>query len=89
MKLVSATKYDIELKDWDMDRIKAVENTYGKVSRGIHLRIQALLGNTPDGPQIQLLEFSIMLWLEFRVMPWLRLRRVWPVRSCNVHSQGL
>lgn len=36
-----------------MDRIKAVENIYGKVSRGIHLRIQALLGNIPDEPQIQ------------------------------------
>ena len=53
MKLVSATKYDIELKDWDMDRIKDVENTYGKVSRGIDLRIQALLGNIPDEPQTQ------------------------------------
>ena len=37
MKLVLTTKYDTELKDWDMDCIKEVENTYGKVSRGIHL----------------------------------------------------
>ena len=27
--------------------------------------------------------------LEFRVMLWLKLRRVWPVRSCTIHSQGL
>ena len=53
MKLVSTTKYDTELKDWDMDRIKEVENTYGKVSRGIHLQMQKLLGNIPDEPQTQ------------------------------------
>ena len=53
MKLVSATNYDIELKDWDMDRIRAVENTYSKVSRGIALPIQALQGNRSDGAQIQ------------------------------------
>ena len=51
MKLVSTTKYDTKLKDWDMDRIKEVENTYGKVSRGIHLRMQKLLGNIPDEQQ--------------------------------------
>ena len=34
-----------------MDRIKEVENTYGKVSRGIHLRMQKLLGNIPDERQ--------------------------------------
>ena len=51
MKLVSTTKYDTELKDWDMDRIKEVENIYGKVSRGIHLQMQKLLGNIPDKQQ--------------------------------------
>ena len=51
MKFVSATKYDTELKDWDMDRIKDVQDTYSKVSRGIHLRVQKLLGNIPDERQ--------------------------------------
>ena len=48
MKLVS-TEYDADLKDWDMNRIKQVENTYGKVSRGIQHRKQELLGDIP-GP---------------------------------------
>ena len=34
-KIVLATKYDIDLSDWDMNRIKQVEKTYGKVSRVI------------------------------------------------------
>ena len=37
MKLVSAPTYDIDLKDWDMDRINEVTKTFGKISRGIHL----------------------------------------------------
>ena len=49
MKFVSATKYDTELKDWDMDRIKEVENTYGTVSRRIQRRKQKLSDNIP-GP---------------------------------------
>ena len=51
MKLVSTTKYDTELRDWDMDRIKEVENTYDKVLRGIYLQMQKLLGNIPDERQ--------------------------------------
>ena len=37
MKLVLTTTYNTELKDWDIDYIIKVENTYGKISRGIHL----------------------------------------------------
>ena len=48
MKLVS-TEYDDDLKDWDMNRIKQVEKTYSKVSRGIQYRKQELLGDIP-GP---------------------------------------
>ena len=50
MKLVS-TEYDDDLKDWDMNRIKQVEKTYGKVSRGIQYREQELLGDIP-GPSV-------------------------------------
>ena len=31
MKLILTTKYDIELKNWDIDCIKNIENIYGKV----------------------------------------------------------
>ena len=48
MKLVSAAKFDTKLKDWDMDRIEDVQNTYGKVSRGIALRLQHLRGKEPE-----------------------------------------
>ena len=48
MKLVSATKFDSKLKDWDMDRIEDVQNTYGKVSKGIFLRLQHLRGEEPE-----------------------------------------
>ena len=48
MKLVSAAKFDTKLKDWDMDRINDVQNTYGKVSRGIALRLQHLRGEEPE-----------------------------------------
>lgn len=34
MKLVS-TKYNNDLKDWDINRIKQVEKIYGKVSKNI------------------------------------------------------
>lgn len=37
MNLISTPKYDIDLKDWDMDCIKEVGKTYSKVSRSIHL----------------------------------------------------
>ena len=48
MKLVS-TEYDDDLKDWDMNRIKQVEKTYSKISRGIQYRKQELLDDIP-GP---------------------------------------
>ena len=48
MKLVSAPTYDIDLEDWDMDRINKVAKTYGKVSRGITLRLQHLRGEKPE-----------------------------------------
>ena len=49
MKLVSTREYDTELKDWDMNRIQLVEESYDNVSRGIQRRKQKLLGNIP-GP---------------------------------------
>ena len=52
-KIVSTTKYDIDLPDWDMNHIKQVEETYGKVSRIIQLRKQELLANQPDAPTAQ------------------------------------
>lgn len=39
LKLIS-TKYDDDLMDWDMNRVKQVEKAYGKVSRGIQYRKQ-------------------------------------------------
>ena len=42
IKLVSAPTYDIDLEDWDINRINKVAKTYGRVSRGIHLRLQYL-----------------------------------------------
>ena len=48
MKLVSAPTYDIDLEDWDMDRINKVAKTFGKASRGIHLRLQHLRGEEPE-----------------------------------------
>ena len=48
MKLVSAPTYDIYLEDWDMDRINKVAQTFGKVSRGIHLRLQHLQGEEQE-----------------------------------------
>ena len=48
MKLVS-TQHDDDLKDWDINRIKQVEETYGKISRGIQYRKQELLSDIP-GP---------------------------------------
>ena len=48
MKLVSAPTYDIDLEDWDMDCINEVTKTYGRVSRGIHFRIQHLQGIEPE-----------------------------------------
>lgn len=48
MKLISITKYNIQLKDWDINHIKTVKNTYGKVSKDIHLQIQILLSNILD-----------------------------------------
>ena len=46
MKLVS-TKYDDDLKDWDINYIRHIEKTYGKISKGIQYRKQELLGHIP------------------------------------------
>ena len=35
MKLVSTTEDDTKLKDWDINRIQQVEESYDNVSRGI------------------------------------------------------
>ena len=40
--------YDINLEDWDLDRINTVAKTYGKVSRGIALRLQHLRGKESE-----------------------------------------
>ena len=34
-KLVQATKYDIDLPDWDINRIKRVGEIYGKILKDI------------------------------------------------------
>ena len=44
IKLVLASAYDIYLDDWDIDHINKVAQTFGKVSRGIHFRLQHLRG---------------------------------------------
>lgn len=49
LKLVS-TKHDTELKDWDINRIQEVEESYDNISRGIGRRKRKLLGNIPDEP---------------------------------------
>lgn len=48
MKLVSATNYDIEPKNWHMDQIGAIKKIHNKVSRGITLQIQVLQSYKPD-----------------------------------------
>ncbi len=48
MKLVSAPRYDIYLKDWDMDRINLVAQFYGKVSRVIAHWLRHLQGEEPE-----------------------------------------
>ena len=48
MKLVSAPTYDIDLEDWDMDRINKVAKTYGKVFKGIALQLQHLRDKEPE-----------------------------------------
>ena len=48
MKLVLAPRYDIDLEDWDLDRINKVSRTYGKISRDIALRLQHLRGEEPE-----------------------------------------
>ena len=40
--------YDIDLEDWDLDRINRVSRTYGKISKGIALRLQHLQGEEPE-----------------------------------------
>lgn len=53
MKLVSIAKYDIKFKEWDMNRIKDVENTYSEILRDIHLQIPKLLSNISEKPHIE------------------------------------
>ena len=48
MKLVSAPRYDVYLKDWDMDRINLVAQCYGKVSRVVAHRLRHLRGEEPE-----------------------------------------
>lgn len=36
-KIILATKYDIELLNWDINHIKQVEKTYGKILKVIQL----------------------------------------------------
>ena len=48
MKLVSTPTYNIDLEDWDMDRINKVAKSYGKVSRGIIIWLQHLQGEEPE-----------------------------------------
>lgn len=47
MKLVP-TEYDANLKDGDMNCIKQVEETYGKISKSIQYQKQELSGNIPS-----------------------------------------
>ena len=44
MKLLSTPIYDIDLENWDIDHINKDAKTYGKVSKGIALRLQHLRG---------------------------------------------
>ena len=48
MKLVLTPTYNIYLKDWDIDCINKVAQTFGKVSRGIHFQLQYLQGKKPE-----------------------------------------
>lgn len=62
MKLVLSLKYDINLKDWNMDCIKDVRKIFDKVSKGIHLRLQYLFSNKPEKIQwFQDTRFLILL----------------------------
>lgn len=48
MKLISILIYDINLKDWDIDNINKVAQTFDKVSKGIYLWLYHLLSNKPE-----------------------------------------
>lgn len=48
MKLVLTPMYDINLKNWYIDYINKVVKTFGKVSRGIYLRLQYLQSKESD-----------------------------------------
>lgn len=37
MKLILTPKYNIDLKNWNINYIKEVNKTYNKVSKGIYL----------------------------------------------------
>lgn len=52
-------KYNRNLKDWDMDCIKQVKKTYGKVSRAFKLRKQKLSGNIPGPSALPMQVLSI------------------------------
>ncbi len=45
------TRYDANLKDWDLERIRQVEEIYGQVSRGIQLQKQELLMQQAQDPR--------------------------------------
>ncbi len=45
------TRYDANLKDWDLEHIRRVEKIYGQVSRGIQLWKQELLMQQAQVPR--------------------------------------
>lgn len=51
MKFIIALRYNIKLKDWDMNYINAVVYMYNNVLRDIYLQIQKLSSNIPDEQQ--------------------------------------
>lgn len=47
MRLIS-TRYNADLQDLNINRIRQVEKGYDKISKGIQYQKQKLLGNIPD-----------------------------------------
>ena len=48
MKLVSTLRYDVYLKNCDMDRIYLVAQSYGKLFRVVAHRLRHLRGEEPE-----------------------------------------
>ena len=48
MKLVSAPRYDVYLKDWDIDYINLVAKSYGKVSKVVAHQLRYLQTEEPE-----------------------------------------